>query len=90
MDEKIDLRNLADECGRELAYIRTLLFAADDKVQFYLSNKSFLGPYWELLNHQAAELGILLTITRDVLEKVDGDMELLSRRLYTMEPQVAG
>lgn len=90
MDEKNDLRDLADECGRGLSYMQALLLAADDQVQFYLSNKSFLGPYWELLHHHAAQLGILLTMTRDVLEQTDGKLERLSRGLYTMQPQAAG
>ena len=70
--------------------MRTLLLTAEDKVQFYLSNKPLLGQYWELLNHHAAELGILLSLTRDVLEEVDGKMERLSNGLYKLGPQTAG
>lgn len=78
MNEKIELTDLADECGKSLSYLRTLLFAAEDKVQFYLSNRSLWGQYWELLNHHAAELGILLGITQEVLEALDEKMEQLS------------
>lgn len=90
MNQNNDLTDLAEKCGQELTYMRTLLLAADDKVQFYLSNKPLLGPYWELLNYHATELGILLSLTQDVLEEVDGKMERLSNGLYKLGPQAAG
>lgn len=90
MNEKNAPRVVADECGKNLTYMRALLFAADDKVQFYLSNKSLLGPYWELLTHHAAELGILLSLTREVLEEVDGELEQISDGLYKISSQTAG
>lgn len=90
MNEKNELTDLAEECGKDLTYLRTLLFAAEDKVQFYLSNKPLLGQYWELLNHHAAELGILLGMTREVLEALDEKMEQLSAGLYKTGPLTAG
>ena len=90
MNEKNAPRVVADECGKNLTYMRARLFAADDKVQFYLSNKSLLGPYWELLTHHAAELGILLSLTREVLEEVDGELEQISDGLYKISSQTAG
>ena len=89
MNEKNKLTDLAEECGKDLTYLRTLLFAAEDKVQFYLSNKPLLGQYWELLNHHAAELGILLGMTQEVLEALDEKMEQLSAGLYRTGPQTA-
>lgn len=86
MNEKDDLRDLADGCDKDLTYLRTLLCAAEDKVQFYLSNRSLLGQYWELLNHHAAELGILLGLTREVLEALDGKVELISDQVYAAPP----
>ena len=90
MNAKNDPRNVADACGKDLTYLRTLLFAADDKVQFYLSNRSLLGPYWELLTHHAAELGILLSLTQERLEQLEGGMELLSEHFYAAQPPAAG
>lgn len=90
MNEKNGLADLADECGKNLTYMRSLLLAADDKVQFYLSSRPLLGPYWELLNHHAAELGILLSLTRDVLEQIASKMEQISDGLYKIGPQTAG
>lgn len=89
MNEKIDPIDAADALTSGLRYMRILLRAAEDKVQFYLTNKSLLGPGGELLSLQARELDDLLFLTGRFLDKMEGDMETAADLLYGIKSSVA-
>ena len=86
MNTKKDPIDIADTFASDLAYMRTLLHAMEDKVQFYLSNSALLGPYRELLAQQADETDALLTLMERLLERMEGNMELVGNLLYAIEP----
>lgn len=86
MNTKIDPKDIADEFFSSISYMRTLLGAAEDKMQFYLSNSALLGPYRELLARQADETDALLTLMERLLERMEGNMELVGNLLYAIEP----
>lgn len=89
MTAQRDPKDVADEFAGNLNYMQTLLQAAEDKVQFYLSNKCLLGPYWEVLSHHAAELGTLLALALQFLEKTDRELDIVMDFLYELEPPAA-
>ena len=89
MDSKKDPRDLADQFAGDVDYMRTLLGAAEDKVRFYLENRSLLGPRGELLYNCARELSNLLALTQGHLERIDGELGAVTELLYRIEPPAA-
>lgn len=86
MDAKKDPIDMADDLLSSIGYMRTLLGAAEDKVQFYLSNGPQLGPYRELLAQHAAEIGALLALAERFLDKMDSQTDAVTDLLYAIEP----
>lgn len=82
MNEKIDPIDAADALANDLRYMRILLRAAEDKVQFYLANKSLFGPGGALLSLQARALDDLLFLAGRFLDKMEGDMETAAGLIY--------
>lgn len=89
MNEKIDPIDAADALANDLRYMRILLRTAEDKVQFYLTNKSLLGPGGALLSLQARELDDLLFLTGRFLDKMEGDVETAAGLLYGIKSSAA-
>ena len=85
MDVKKDPIDMADELLNSISYMRTLLGAAGDKVQFYLSNGPQLGPYRELLAQHAAETGALLDLAERFLDKMNRQIDTVTDLLYAVE-----
>lgn len=90
MNGKTDAIDVADELLNSVGYMRTLLGAARDKVQFYLSNGPQLGPYRELLAQHAAEMDDLLELIERFLDKLEGQVDTVTDLLYAAQPQAAG
>ena len=86
MNVKKDPIDMADELLSSISYMRTLLGAAEDKIQFYLSSGPQLGPYRELLAQHAAETGALLDLAERFLDKMDRQMDAVTDLLYAIEP----
>lgn len=86
MDAKKDPIDMADDLLSSIGYMRTLLGAAEDKVQFYLSGGPQLGPYRELLAQHAAETGALLALAERFLDKMDEQADAVADLLYAIEP----
>ena len=82
MNEKFDAIDVADALLSSTGYMRTLLSAAEDKVQFYLANKSLFGPGGALLSLQARALDDLLFLAGRFLDKMEGDMETAAGLIY--------
>lgn len=82
MDIKIDPKDVADRLSEDLAYMRTLLSAAQDKTVYYLENRKLLGPRGELLYLCAEELDDLLALAERFLDKIDGQMGTVADLLY--------
>lgn len=85
MNEKVDPKTIADTFSYNLAYMRTLLRTAGDKVQFYLRNRNLLGPCEQLLFLQARELDDLLALTERFLDRMDREMGTVSDLLYSIK-----
>ena len=78
MNEKFDAIDVADALLSSTGYMRTLLSAAEDKVQFYFSRGPQLGPYRELLAQHAAETDALLGLMERLLDQMEGEIGMLS------------
>lgn len=85
MNAKCDPKDIADQLSGDVTYMQTLLGAAQDKVQLYLSNRHLLGPCEELLFLQARELDDLLALAERFLERIDGELETATDLLYQIE-----
>lgn len=86
MDAKKDPIDAANDLLSSIGYMRTLLGAAEDKVQFYLSSGPQLGPYRELLAQHAVETGALLALAERFLDKMDRQADAVADLLYAIEP----
>ena len=82
MNTKNDPTDAADRLEENVMYLRTVLLAAEDKLQFCFSNKKLLGPHWELLSLYTAELGNLLGLAEQFLERMEGDIETVTGILF--------
>lgn len=85
MTTQTDPKDLADEFCSDIGYMRTLLGAAEDKVDFYLENRKLLGPNGELLYCCARELDDLLELTGRHLKKMEDEMDVVTDFLYGIE-----
>lgn len=90
MDVKIDPIDEADELSNSLDYLRILLNAAQDKVQFYLTNRGLSGSCDGLLSLQARELDDLLFLMGKFLKKMERQVDTVTDLLYSAEPQGSG
>lgn len=81
MNTKKDSMDVADRLEENVIYLRTLLLAAEDKLQFYFSNKALLGPNWELLSLYVAELENLLGLAERCAEGIGEDVDTVTDRL---------
>ena len=86
MTTQKDAIDIADALSNDIGYMQTLLWAAQDKVHFYLSNKSLLGDCDKLLSFQARELGGLLDLAGQFLGKMEQEMKNVTDLLYSIEP----
>ena len=77
MNEKMDAIDVTDALLSNISYMRVLLGAVGDKVQFYLSRGPQLGPYRELLAQHAAEADALLGPMVRFLEQIEQDTRML-------------
>ena len=78
MNEKMDAIDVTDALLSNISYMRVLLGAVGDKVQFYLSRGPQLGPYRELLAQHAAETDALLGLMERLLDQMEGEIGMLS------------
>ena len=78
MNEKMDAIDVTDALLSNISYMRVLLGAVGDKVQFYVSRGPQLGPYRELLAQHAAETDALLGLMERLLDQMEGEIGMLS------------
>ena len=95
MTTEKDPRDAAERFAGDLDLTRTLLLSAGDKVRFYLSNRALLSaePCGRLLACQAQDLGDLLILAQQLLDRMDRDMSAVTDFLYQLDwpnPVLAG
>lgn len=78
MTTQKDPIDIAGAFAAGLDCMRTLLCAAQDKVYFYLSNRSLPGDCDKLLSFQARELDGLLDLAGQFLGKMEQDMNIVT------------
>jgi hypothetical protein len=68
--------------------LKALLSAADDKVRFYLMNKTIFGNCSELVWHYALELQTLLSIAESCVFDMERAQDSVSDAIYGIQKEV--
>lgn len=82
MEIERDVKSIADDVSASIGSVKALLSAIDDKVRFYLLDKSHSGPYWELLRYYALEIQALLGVTEGIVCEMERDQDTVTDILY--------
>ena len=87
MTAEKDPRDAAERFIGDLNFTRSLLLSAGDKVHLYLSNRALLSsePCGRLLACQARDLGDLLILAQQLLDRMDRDVKTVTDFLYQLD-----
>ena len=77
-----NVNTAADEVDCCITNVRALLSAIDDKLRFYLTDKSITGPYWELVKYHTLTIQTLLSMADSYLADAEEAQSQVTDTLY--------
>lgn len=81
-----DVKSIAEDVQANIGSVKALLSAVDDKIRFYLLDKTCYGPYWELVKYHADEIQALLAVTESMVFEMDRDQSMVIDILCGSKP----